>query len=268
MPAPHNLFKAALAERRLQIGLWQDLASPYCTELCANAGYDWLLIDGEHGPNDLVTISGQIAALRGSRSHAIVRPPVGEAWIIKQILDAGAQTILVPMVETAEQAQALVRAMRYPPHGIRGVGAVVGRASDFGRISDYTLTADAETCLLVQVETTKGLENLDEIASVDGVDGVFIGPADLAASLGHLDNPAHPHVQDVIEDMIARIIRHGKAAGILIGDLALSKHYAELGATFVAIGHDVGLLALGASTLLEDFHATAPARATDKTKVY
>ncbi|WP_339114638.1 HpcH/HpaI aldolase/citrate lyase family protein [Thioclava sp. GXIMD2076] len=268
MPAPLNPFKKALQEKRLQIGLWQDLAHPYCTELCADAGYDWLLIDGEHGPNDLATISGQIGALRGSATHAIVRVPVGEAWIIKQVLDAGAQTVLVPMVETAAQARDLVRAMRYPPHGIRGVGAVVGRASGFGRIPDYVKTADAQTCLLVQVETAKGLENLDEIASVEGVDGIFIGPADLAASLGHLDDPAHPYVQEVIEDMIARIIGHGKAAGILIGDLGLSKRYAELGASFVAIGHDVGLLAIGASRLLEDFHATAPAKASATTKVY
>ncbi|OCX64479.1 2-keto-3-deoxy-L-rhamnonate aldolase [Thioclava sp. SK-1] len=268
MPAPENPFKAALANGQLQIGLWQDLASPYCTELCADAGYDWLLIDAEHGPNDLVTISGQIAATRGSGAHPIVRPAMGAPWMIKQLMDAGAQTILVPMVETAQDAQALVRAMRYPPHGIRGVGAVVGRASGFGRIADYVPTADAQACLLVQVETVRGLENLDEIATTQGVDGVFIGPADLAASLGHLDNPAHPQVQRVIEDIIARVIGHGKAAGILIGDLALSKRYAQLGATFVAIGHDVGLLALGASKLLADFHAVAPAHATAQTKVY
>lgn len=262
MPAPKNTFKAALKEGRPQIGLWLALANPYTAELLGGAGYDWLLIDGEHAPNDVPTLMAQLQALSGSNSHAIVRPPIGEAWLIKQILDIGAQTLLVPMVDSGEQARALVQAVRYPPHGIRGVGAALARASAFNRIPDYLQTANDEICLLLQVESRAGVAALDEIVSTDGVDGVFIGPADLAADMGFLGKPGAPEVQDVVEAAIRRILSHGKAAGILTADQTLARRYLELGATFVAIGNDVTLLAGASSRLLSDFKGSAPVRAS------
>lgn len=268
MPAPKNLFKQALKERRTQIGLWQALANPYTAEICGDAGYDWLLIDAEHAPNDIPLLVAQLQALRGSPSHPIVRPPVGETWLIKQILDIGVQTLLVPMVESGAQARALVSAVRYPPHGVRGVGAALARASRFNRIPDYLQTADDEICLLLQVESRAGLAALDEIAATDGVDGVFIGPADLAADMGYLGKPGAPEVQVEVERALLRIQSFNKAAGILIGDLALAKRYVEIGATFVAIGNDVTLFATATTRLLADFKAAAPARPTGEAKVY
>jgi len=268
MPAPKNLFKQALKERRTQIGLWQALANPYTAEICGDAGYDWLLIDAEHAPNDIPLLVAQLQALRGSPSHPIVRPPVGETWLIKQILDIGVQTLLVPMVESGAQAKALVSAVRYPPHGVRGVGAALARASRFNRIPDYLQTADDEICLLLQVESRTGLAALDEIAATEGVDGVFIGPADLAADMGYLGKPGAPEVQAEVEKALLRIQSFNKAAGILIGDLALAKRYVEIGATFVAIGNDVTLFANATTRLLADFKAADPAKPMGEAKVY
>ncbi|MCR5855724.1 4-hydroxy-2-oxoheptanedioate aldolase [Mesorhizobium sp. J428] len=254
MPAPENRFKRALTDGRAQIGLWLGLANAYTAELCAGAGFDWLLIDGEHAPNSIPTMLAQIQAIqRGSSSQVVVRVPIGETWLIKQVLDLGAQTILVPMVETAEQARELVRAVRYPPNGVRGVGAALARASAFNRIGDYLQTADREVCLLVQVENRAGLEALDAIASVDGVDGVFVGPADLAADMGFLGRPGAPEVQAAVEDALRRIQSHGKAAGILTSDQALARRYLEIGATFVAVGSDVGLLVGATNALIKQF---------------
>lgn len=258
MPAPRNTFKRALAEGRPQIGFWLALANPYTAEICGGAGFDWLLIDGEHAPNDVPLMMAQLQALTGSASHPIIRPPVGEPWLIKQLLDIGAQTLLVPMVETGEQARALVRAVRYPPHGMRGVGAALARASAFNRVDDYLQTADAEVCLLLQVESRAGLAHLDDIASTDGVDGVFIGPADLAADMGFLGKPGAPEVQEAVEAALARIQSHGKAAGILTSDAALAKRYLDLGALFVAVGNDVGLLAGATSRLRASFAEHLP----------
>lgn len=255
MPAPKNTFKAALKEGRIQIGLWVALTSAYTAEICGGAGYDWLLIDAEHAPNDIQTVVAQLQGLSKYPVHPIVRPPVGEAGIIKQILDIGAQTILVPMVETKEQAEALVRAVRYPPHGIRGVGAALARASNFNRIPDYLQTANEEVCLLLQIESRAGLANVDAIASVEGVDGVFVGPADLAADMGFLGRPGVAEVQAAVEDALIRIQGHGKAAGILTADQVLARRYLELGATFVGIGSDVGLLVNSTTTLLSEFKA-------------
>jgi 4-hydroxy-2-oxoheptanedioate aldolase len=257
MPAPKNTFKTAIKQGPAQIGLWVALTSPYAAEICGGAGYDWLLVDAEHAPNDIQTLVTQLQALAKYPAHVIVRPPIGEAWILKQILDIGAQTILVPMVETKEQAEALVRAVRYPPHGIRGVGAALARASAFNRIPDYLQTANDEVCLLLQVESRAGLANLDAIAGTDGVDGVFIGPSDLAADMGFLGKPGAPEVQAAVEDALNRIQGHGKAAGILSADQALAKRYVELGATFVAIGSDVGLFVNATSKLIADFRGNA-----------
>ena len=180
MPSPRNRFKAALKTGRPQIGLWLGLADSYAAELSAGAGFDWLLIDAEHAPNDLRSILGQLQAIAPYPASAVVRPPVGEVHRLKQLLDIGAQTILVPMIETADQARAMVTAVRYPPEGVRGVGSGLARASAFGRIPDYLHTAGREVCLLLQVESRRALDNLVEILTVDGVDGIFVGPADLA----------------------------------------------------------------------------------------
>lgn len=253
MVAPINEFKRTLQEGRPQIGLWQALANPYTTELCSGAGYDWLLLDAEHAPNDIPLLVSQLQAMKAYATHPVVRPPVGEAWIIKQLLDIGAQTLLVPMVESREQAEQLVKAIRYPPAGIRGVGAALARASNFGRTPNYLKTADDEICLLVQIENRLGLDALDDIARVDGVDGVFIGPADLAADLGYIGQPTAPEVQEVVVASLKRIVQLGKPAGILIGDLELARQYVGLGASFVAIGNDVGLLANATAQRLGDF---------------
>lgn len=268
MPAPKNTFRQALKEKRSQIGFWQALANPYTVEISADAGYDWLLLDAEHAPNDIPLLVAQLQAMKGSASHAVIRPPVGDTVIIKQLLDIGAQTLLVPMVESGAQAEALVKATRYPPHGVRGVGAALARASRFNRIPDYLQTANDEICLLLQIESRAGLAALDDIATVEGVDGVFIGPADLAADMGFLGKPGAPEVQAAVEDGLRRIQAHGKAAGILTGDLGLAKRYVELGATFVAIGNDVTLFASATTKLLADFHAAQPASGAGNAKVY
>jgi 4-hydroxy-2-oxoheptanedioate aldolase len=259
MPAPSNPFKAGLAAGVPQIGLWLGLANPITADLCANAGFDWLLVDGEHGPNDIPTILSQVQAI-GSRSHVIVRPPLGETHRIKQILDLGVQTILVPMIETAEQAAAMARAMLYPPQGVRGVGAALARASNFGTTPAYLATANAQTCLLLQIESRAGLAALEPIAATPGVDGIFIGPADLAADMGYLGNPGAADVQAAVEDAVRRILAQGKAAGILTADRALAQRYLDLGATFVAVGSDVGLLS-GATAQLRAAFAGSPAKA-------
>lgn len=268
MPAPENAFKQALRDGKAQIGLWQALASPYTVEISAGAGYDWLLLDAEHAPNDIPLLVSQLQAMKGSQSHAVIRPPIGETWIVKQLLDIGAQTLLVPMIEGRQAAEAMVKAVRYPPHGVRGVGAALARASNFNRIPDYLQTANEEICLLLQIESRAGIAALDEIATVDGVDGVFIGPSDLAADMGYLGKPGAPEVQAVVEDALKRIQHHGKAAGILSGDLGLSRRYLELGATFVAIGNDVTLLAKATEKLLEDFKTSVATTASGRSAPY
>ena len=253
MPAPRNEFKAALARGERQIGCWLGLANPYTAELMGTAGFDWLLIDGEHAPNDLRSIMAQLQVLEASPSHSVVRLPIGETWMIKQVLDIGAQNLLVPMVESAEQAAQLVRAVRYPPKGVRGVGAALARASKFSGIPDYLTTADAEICLLVQVENRAGLAALDGILALDGIDGVFIGPSDLAADMGHIGKPSTQEVQDAIADAVARIKQAGKAAGILATDPETAAKYAGLGVTFLAVGLDVTLLAGAARKLATQY---------------
>ena len=243
MPAPHNPFKAALKEGKVQMGCWLGLADPYLAEISAHAGFDWLLIDGEHAPNDLRSIIAQMQVIAAGNSHAVVRPVIGETWMIKQLLDAGAQTLLVPMVESADQARELVAAVTYPPHGVRGVGSALARASDFAGIPDYLTTARDEICLLVQVENRRDVAALDEILKVDGVDGVFIGPSDLAADMGHIGNPGHPEVVAAVLDAMNRIVTSGKAGGILTLQLEMQKKCLELGATFVATAVDVTLYA-------------------------
>ena len=248
-----NPFKKALAAKEPQVGLWLSMADPYLAEVSATAGFDWLLVDGEHAPNDLRSTLAALQAVAPYRSQPVVRAVAGEVALVKQLLDIGAQNLLIPMVDTAEQAKQLVSATRYPPGGIRGVGSAVGRASRWSQRTDYLDVADDEVCLLVQAETVTALKNLDAICAVDGIDGVFIGPADLSASLGHRGKPGHPEVQAAIEDAIRRIVKSGKAAGILTGDNALAKRYLELGATFVATGVDVLIYANAARKLAGEF---------------
>jgi 4-hydroxy-2-oxoheptanedioate aldolase len=254
---PGNPFKAALAAKQAQVGLWLSMADPYLAEVSATAGFDWLLIDGEHAPNDLRSTLAALQAVAPYRSHPVVRAVAGEVPLIKQLLDIGAQTLLVPMVDTPEQARVLVQATRYPPHGIRGVGSAVGRASRWSARTDYLDVADGEVCLLVQAETVTALKNLEAICDVPGIDGVFIGPADLSASLGHRGNPGHPEVQAAIEGAITRIVKTGKAAGILTSDSKLARRYLELGATFVATGVDVLLYASAARKLAGEYGLSA-----------
>ncbi|SDH91721.1 4-hydroxy-2-oxoheptanedioate aldolase [Pseudomonas panipatensis] len=268
MQMPINRFKQRLQAGEAQIGLWLGLADPYCAELAANAGFDWLLLDGEHAPNDLRSLLGQLQAVAPYASQPIIRPPIGDSALIKQLLDIGAQTLLVPMVDSAGQARELVRAMRYPPQGIRGVGSALARASRWNGIPGYLDQADEQMCLLVQIENLDGLANLDAIAAVEGVDGVFIGPADLSAAMGQRGNPGHPEVQAAIEDAIRRIQKAGKAAGILSADEKLARRYLELGATFVAVGVDTSLLAGALRKLAGTFKADAAASAPAAPSVY
>jgi len=249
MPAPKNPFKEALAKGERQIGCWMSFADGQIAEIMGTCGFDWLVIDGEHAPNDIRSIRDQLIALTASPSHPVVRVPVGETWMIKQVLDAGAQTVLVPIVESADQARELVRACHYPPKGVRGVGATAARATMFGSVSEYIQTADQEVCLLVQVENRAGIAALDEILQVEGIDGVFIGPADLSTDMGHQGNSAHPEVRAAIADAITRI----KAAGIAPGILGVSEEatqaYLDMGAQFLAVGIDVLVLAQNARAL-------------------
>ncbi|OTG93248.1 4-hydroxy-2-oxoheptanedioate aldolase [Acinetobacter sp. ANC 3832] len=249
-----NYFKKKLKTEQ-QIGMWIGLANGYCAEIAANAGYDWLLIDGEHAPNDIRSILEQLQAVAAYPSQAVVRPVTGDVHLIKQLLDIGAQTLLIPMIETAEQAELMVKATRYPPEGIRGVGAALARASRWNNISDYLQTADEEICVIVQIESKKGLDNIDAILAVDGIDGVFIGPADLSAALGYRGNPGHADVQKVIVESIAKIRQAGKAAGILSADEKLAHSYLQLGTEFVAVGVDTSLLMKSMKQLLGKFKA-------------
>lgn len=255
MQAPRNQFKHAINASQRQIGLWVALGHVNGAELLASTGYDWLLIDLEHAPNDLRSAVSQMQAMAASGVTPVIRPPIGETWMIKQILDAGCQTLLIPMVESAEQAQALVQAMHYPPRGVRGVGAALARASQYGGLSDYLRTAGDEVCLLLQVESQKGLDALDDILKVEGVDGVFIGPADLAADMGYLGNPTAEPVVKAVEEALIKIKAAGQKAGILTSDPNLLRRADEIGAEFIAIGSDVGLLRVAAAQALNSFKA-------------
>jgi 4-hydroxy-2-oxoheptanedioate aldolase len=258
MPAPINTFKTALKAGETLIGCWVGLADAYAAEIMTTAGFDWLLIDGEHAPHDLRSMVSQLQVIQPSNSHAVVRLPVGDTVKMKQILDGGAQTVLVPMIESADQARQIVRDTQYPPVGVRGVGASLARASRFGEISDYAKTADDQICLLLQVENRAGMAALDDILAIDEVDGVFIGPADLAADMGHIGNASHPDVKKAVEDCLTRIVASGKAAGILATDLNAAQRFIDLGATFVAVGIDVTLFAGAARDLAAKGAALKP----------
>lgn len=252
MPAPKNDFKARLKSGDTQIGLWVGLGDPSVAELCAGTGFDWLVIDGEHGPNGLRDVLAQLRAV-GDKTHPVVRTRDNNRAEIKQMLDIGAQTLLVPMIESAEQAREVVRSVLYPPAGVRGVGAALARASDYSGIADYLHTANDEVCLLLQVESKAGIAALDDILAVDGVDGVFVGPSDLAADMGFVGRPGASEVQAVVNDALNRIRAAGTAAGILTSDRTLAAGYARDGVEFLAVGSDVGVLRAGLKALRDAF---------------
>lgn len=246
-----NRFKSALAAGRRQIGLWCTLSSPFSTEVVAGAGYDWLLLDTEHSPGDPLTVLPQLQVIAGYPSvSALVRPAANDAVLIKRFLDAGAQSLLIPYVQTAAEAEAAVAATRYPPQGIRGVSALT-RATHFGRMKGYFEHAAEEICLIVQIETQTALSNLETIAAVPGVDALFVGPADLAASLGCGAEQSHPDMRAKVIETIIRIKATGKPAGLLTGDIVLQKMAVGAGVDFLAISVDAGLLARGSEAALK-----------------
>jgi 4-hydroxy-2-oxoheptanedioate aldolase len=242
-------WRAALAGGRPATGMWVASGSPVVAEICAGSGVDWLLIDSEHAPNDLRTILAQLQAVAPYPVTPVVRPPAGDPVLIKQLLDLGAEVLLIPMVESREQAQALVAATRYPPEGIRGVGSALARASRWNRVSGYLKQAASTVSLLVQIESRAGLDALPEIADVDGIDGIFLGPADLAAALGHLGQQDHPEVTGAVEDAIKAITAAGKPAGVNAFPKDLADRYLAAGARFILVGADVTLLAVGSEQL-------------------
>ena len=250
---PLNQFKRALATGEAQIGLFLGLANSYTAEIVAGTGFDWLLIDGEHGPNDLRSIIEQLQALAPYPVKPVVRTVDHDVARIKQLLDGGVQTLMVPMVETASDAEKLVRAMRYPPNGIRGVGTAMARAARWNGVEGYFGQADQEMCLIVQIESTTGLAGLDEVLKVEGVDAVFIGPSDLAASMGYLGNPGHPDVKAAVNAAIGKISAAGKAAGVFSADPAAAAAYQEMGASFLLVGVDALLLRNSAVALADKF---------------
>lgn len=252
MDLPKNTFKAALKEGRHQAGLWCSIPDPAVIEAMAGAGYDWIMIDTEHSP---VEPAQGLALLQAASAYpvaTVVRPVVNDTALIKRWLDMGAQTLLLPYIQTAEEAKAAVAACRYGPRGVRGVTGLA-RANRYTRVKDYLQRAEEEICLLLQVETASAMERLEEIAGVDGVDGVFFGPSDLSASMGLIGQPNHPDVVAAIEDGIARLKAMGVAPGVLTLDPAVSRRYIAAGTAFTALGVDLALMIQAVEKLRAEF---------------
>ncbi|MHB1205476.1 MAG: aldolase/citrate lyase family protein [Rhodospirillaceae bacterium] len=252
MDLPKNKFKQALAEGRQQLGLWSVLTSSYSAEIIAGAGYDWVLIDTEHSPSGVEGVLPQLQAMAPYDVSPVVRAAWNDTVLIKRYLDIGVQTLLLPFVQSAQEARAAVAAVRYPPGGVRGISTFT-RANRFGRVKDYVTRAGEEICLLVQVETKAAIDVVEEIAAVDGIDGIFVGPSDLAASLGYLGSPAHEDVMAVIENTLRRIAACGKPPGFLTADFTIARRAVAAGSRFTAIGVDGVILARGAENLLAQF---------------
>jgi len=242
MQIPKNRFKHAIAAGELQIGLWSQLVDRVAAEVLADAGFDFIVIDCEHAPNDVLTVLPQLQIVDRSPTSTMVRISWAEMVQTKRYLDIGAQTLLMPFIENAEEAARAVSYTRYPPRGVRGIGTM-HRGNRYGRVADYPKVAEAELCVLAQVETKNALDKLEEIASVDGLDGIFIGPSDLAGSMGHLGNPGAPEVQDAILAVPERMKKIGKPAGILTPVPEQVRAYIAAGYTYVAVGSDLALLA-------------------------
>lgn len=251
MQNPENTLKSALRAGQVQHGLWLASASPVLAELAGTVGFDWCLIDGEHGPNTVAQMLPQLQALAATGTSAVVRVAAPEVWMIKQALDLGVQTVLVPMVDDGAKAAEMAAAMRYPPDGIRGMGAILARASQYGAIADYPHSANAQVCLMVQAESAAAVDNIDEIATTDGVDGVFVGPADLSADMGYPGQPDHPKVAAAIDHLIARTLAAGKIAGIITFDRSQFADYTAKGVTFLGLGGDTVVLRQGLADLLQ-----------------
>ncbi len=248
-----NKIKQYFAEGKCTIGIWNGIPHGYAAEICAGAGFDWVLIDGEHAPHDLRSIMATMQMITAHDCGIIVRPPVGDPVMIKQLLDAGAQTLLIPNVESAEQAELLVSAMRYPPLGKRGVGAALSRAAQWKRIPDYYKHADSEMCLIVQVESVTGMSEIEAICAVDGVDGVFIGPADLSASMGYLGQSTHDDVRAEVKRGLAIIKESGKVPGVMAVATAIAQEYKDAGALFLGVGIDLVTLADATTAMAQSF---------------
>jgi 4-hydroxy-2-oxoheptanedioate aldolase len=246
----------AAADRPLA-GMWVCSGSPLVAEICAGSGLDWLLIDAEHSPNGLESILAQLQAVSGYPVHTLVRPPVNGTVLIKQYLDLGAQNLLIPMVNTVADAEAAVAATRYPPDGVRGVGSALARAARWNRIPDYLATAGGTVSVTVQIESTAAVEAVEQILAVDGVDGIFVGPSDLAASMGLLGQQEHPDVRAAVEQCLAAAQRAGKPAGVNAFTPDTARHYLDAGARFILVGADVALLARGSESLAAAFVPTA-----------
>ncbi|HEY6451565.1 MAG TPA: 4-hydroxy-2-oxoheptanedioate aldolase [Steroidobacteraceae bacterium] len=257
MLTPTNTFKAALRQGATQFGLWVGITDSICVEIAAGAGFDWLLLDAEHAPNDVRTLLIALQTVAAYPVRPLVRVPSADPIMIKRVLDIGAQSLLVPMVETADQARQLVAAMRYPPEGFRGVGTGLARAARWNRVTDYFKRANAEMCLIVQIETQAGLDSIEAIAAVDGVDALFVGPADLAAALGHLGQRTHPAVREAVRAAFQRIRATGKACGSISSDEAVARNYLDQGCQFVALGVDTTLLAAAQRSLVQRFKPDA-----------
>jgi 2-dehydro-3-deoxyglucarate aldolase len=252
-PLP-NRFRRDVREKKRLIGCWASLASPISTEVLGYAGFDWLLIDGEHAPNDLGSILTQLLALKDSPSAAVVRPQWAEPVLLKRLLDLGVYNFLMPFIESAEQARAAVAATRYPPRGIRGI-AVAQRSNRYGYCPEYFERIDDNICVLVQIESRAAIEAVEEIAQVEGVDGLFIGPSDLSASLGHFGKPKHPEVQAAMQRVLDVARKHDKPVGILSAVEEDAQRYLDQGMSFVAVGLDVVLLRNASQKLAERFRS-------------
>jgi len=252
MDLPANAFKRAILSGRHQVGLWCMIPDSFVTEALAGAGFDWMLLDTEHSPADVLTVLPQLQAAAAYNVSTVVRPAANDPVLIKRLLDGGAQSLLIPYVQSVEEAEAAVAAVRYPPEGIRGVAGLT-RASRFGRVPGYAKRAAEEICLLVQVETRKSLDVIEDIAAVDGVDGIFIGPGDLSASLGHPGELFHPEVVAAVEGAISRVTAAGKPAGVLTYDLDFARRCMALGTLFTAVGADLAILVRGVDRLAGEF---------------
>lgn len=245
-----NAFLQAIKNNENQVGLWVSLCSNYAAEVVSTAGFDWLLLDMEHSPNDVPTVMSQLQACAAGGSSCIARPMWNDPVLVKRLLDVGAQSLLFPMIQNVDEARLAVQSTRYPPHGIRGVSGTQ-RANDFGRVTDYFDEVHNELCVLVQVETMSAMEDVEAIASVDGVDGVFFGPADLSADMGKLGQITDPELWEHINKAAEKVVAAGKAAGTLVMDGTRAASLLNGPFTFVACGSDLGLLARGADNLLK-----------------
>lgn len=245
-----NRFRQALQKGERLIGCWSALASPITAEVLGLAGFDWILLDSEHAPNDVLTLIPQLMALKDSPSVPVVRPAWNDTVLIKRLLDAGCYNLLIPYIQSADEARAAVAATRYPPEGVRGV-SISQRSNRYGTVKDYFKVINDNIAVLVQIEAQAGVDAADEIAAVPGVDCLFVGPGDLSAALGHIGNPGHPEVQAAIKRVADAAARHGKASGILAPAEADARRYLEMGISFVGVGSDLGVFR-GATQALRD----------------